>query len=311
MLQPSEIHPGIGTRRGAMEPTHQPVKGKSLKHPAPLAPKIFADTAKIEEIRTLRDGGIITGVTTNPTLLKAAGAHDWDSAHQIMRDIVKLMAPHPVSLEITELDPVKMVEQGKRLAGFGPNVVVKVATGGYQAVDKALDPFTGLHVIHELWKADIRTNATLIFNCTQALWAANAGATYVSPFLGRLADYMYKNDTPERAPGNSLFFMEDHKAPAGGPERVGNTPYVALHGPRMDAGVRLINEIVTVFCNYNIHTEVLAASLRNAVQLSECLVAGADIITVPAAILMGVADHTLTSEGMTSFVKDTQVFGHQ
>jgi transaldolase len=119
---------------------------------------------------------------------------------------------------------------------------------------------------------------------------------------------MYKHDHPERPPGNSLYFMEDHKAPDGGPERVANTSYVALDGPRKDSGVRLINEIVSIYNNYRIKTEVLAASLRNAVQVTECLLAGADILTVPAAILMRVADHPLSDEGMVSFVADSKVF---
>ena len=83
---------------------------------------------------------------------------------------------------------------------------------------------------------------------------------------------------------------------------------MASGGDRKDSGVRLINEIVTVFNNYRIQTEVLAASFRNAVQVTECLVAGADILTVPAALLMGVADHPLTDEGMTAFVADSKVF---
>lgn len=170
------------------------------------------------------------------------------------------------------------------------------------------DPFTGLKVLRQLWELDVRTNATLIFNSTQAFWAANAGATYVSPFLGRLADYLYKHDQVERPAGNALYYMEDHKVPTGGPDRALNTGYVASDGPRKDAGVRLINEIVALFNNYRIHTEILAASFRNAVQITECLLAGADILTVPAPLLMTVADHPLSDEGMAAFVADSKVF---
>jgi transaldolase len=306
MLKPADIHPGAGQRRLTMEPVNPTPAGKRLGHPATFAPRIFADTASIEEIRPLREGGIINGVTTNPSLLKRAGATSWDSANRIMREIVKYMAPAPVSLEITELDFDKMVEQGKRLADFGENVVVKVPTGGFRVMDR--DPFTGLKVMRKLWELNIKVNATLIFNTTQAFWAANAGATYVSPFLGRLADFMYKNDHVERPPGNSLYFMEDHKTPNGGVDRTANSAYVAMDGARKDAGVRLINEIVSVFNTYQIKTEVLAASFRNAVQVTECLLAGADILTVPAPILMGVADHPLTDEGMKAFVADSKVF---
>ncbi len=308
MLQPEHVHPGSGERRVTMEEVNLTPKGKKLAHPAAFAPRIFADTATIEEIRPLKEGGIINGVTTNPSLMKRAGADSWAGAMKMMKEIVKLMAPYPVSLELTELTPEKMIEQAKVLAGIGSNVVVKVPTGGYQAIDKSLDPFTGLKVMNQLWRNDIKVNATLIFNSTQAFWAANAGATYVSPFLGRLADYMYKHDQVERDPGNSLHFLEDHKAPEGGPERTANSAYVAAGGARKDSGVRLINEIVSVFNNYRIKTEVLAASFRNPVQVTECLLAGADILTVPANLLMGVADHPLTSEGMTAFVADSKVF---
>jgi len=308
MLRPEEIHQGAGTRRVTMEEVNPTGKGKKLAHPAGFAPRIFADTATMSEIRPLKEGGIINGVTTNPSLMKRAGADSWNGAMKMMKEIVKYMAPYPVSLELTELTPEKMISQAKVLAKLGDNVVVKVPTGGYQAIDKNLDQFTGLKVINELWRNNIKVNATLIFNTTQAFWAANAGASYVSPFLGRVADYLYKHDHVERGPGNSLFYIEDHKAPQGGPDRIHNTAYVASGGDRKDAGIRLINEIVTVFNNYRIKTEVLAASFRNAVQVTECLVAGADILTVPAAILMGVADHPLTNEGMTAFVEDSKVF---
>jgi transaldolase len=306
MLRPDQIHQGVGHRRMQMEEVNPTPKGKKLDHPASRAPRIFADTATMDEIVPLKEGGIINGVTTNPTLLKRAGADSWAHADKIMKEIVKYMAPYPVSLELTELEPEKMLKQAKKLAAFGENVVVKVPTGGFRMMER--DPFTGLKMIRRLWGENIKVNATLIFNTTQAFWAANAGAAYVSPFLGRVADYLYKHDQVERPPGNSLYYMEDHKAPPGGSDVVANSAYVALDGPRKDSGVRLINEIVAVFNNYRIHTEVLAASFRNAVQVTECLLAGADILTVPAPILMGVADHPLTDEGMKAFVEDSKVF---
>ena len=308
MLKPLDIHPGVGDRRAVMEEVNRTAAGKKLQHPASHAPRIFADTADIEEIRPLQERGVISGVTTNPTLLKRAGADSWESAMKIMKDIVDLVAPDPVSLELTELEPVGMIEQAKKLAGIGENVVVKVPVGGYKAINEELDSFTGLRVINQLWKDDIKTNCTLIFNSTQAFWAANAGATYVSPFLGRVADYLYKNDQVERPLGNSLYYVEDHKIPEGGADRVANTAYVAMDGARKDSGIRLLNEIVAIFNNYRIKTEVLAASFRNAVQVTECLLAGADILTVPAPLLMGVTDHPLTSQGMAAFVEDSKVF---
>ncbi len=306
MLKPSDIHPAAGSRREMMAAVHVSPKEKRLPHPARFAPRIFADTANIEEIRPLREGGVINGVTTNPTLLKRAGATSWGQAVELMRELCEYMAPCPVSLELTELEPKQMLLQARELADIGENVVVKVPVGGYRAMK--LDALSGLIVLRKLWEQDIKTNATLIFNSAQAFWAANAGATYVSPFLGRLADYMYKHDQPERPKGNALYHIENHKAPPEGSDCTANTAYVGIGGDRKDAGVRLINEIVAVFNAYRIKTEVLAASFRNAVQVSECLLAGADILTVPADILMQVADHPLSDEGMKAFVSDAEVF---
>jgi transaldolase len=108
-------------------------------------------------------------------------------------------------------------------------------------------------------------------------------------------------------PGNSLYYVQDHKN-SKGDQVVANTEYVASGGSVKDAGARLIFEIATAFANYQITTEVLAASVRNPVQLQECLLAGADILTVPANVLSTVADHPLTTEGMKAFVEDSKAF---
>ncbi len=301
MLRPASISAANLHRRRQMTAVNPE------NHPAKLGPRIFADTADIAEIQPLFDAGIINGVTTNPTLLKKAGADSWESSLRILKDILALLDPYPVSLELTELTETGMLQQAQELASLGQNSVIKVPVGGYQAVNEDYDPFTGLKVLRALWQQDIKTNATLIFNTTQAFWAANAGATYVSPFLGRLADYCYQNDLPEKAPGNALYIVEDHKN-SRGDQNVYNTEYVASGGAIKDAGVRLIHEIVTVFANYDIQTEVLAASVRHAVQLSEVLLAGADILTVPAKVLMQVADHPLSSAGMKTFFEDSKAF---
>lgn len=294
-------------RRRGMAVVHSTPEGKRLAHPAPRAPRIFVDSAQIDEIRTLVEGGVIHGVTTNPTLLKRAGAKTWAQAKAMMREICQLLHPHPVSLELTKLTPDAMIRQAEELSALGENAVIKVPMGGYRRVVPTADPFTGLRVIRALWERDIRTNATLIFNSTQALWAAMAGATYVSPFLGRLADHLYKCDHPERTPGNALYWLEDHKN-AAGDQRVANTEYVASGGARKDAGIRLIREIVQIFANYDIQTEILAASFRNFSQISEAALAGADILTVPTALLMGVTDHPLSDEGMERFDADARTF---
>lgn len=299
--------PALILRRREMEVVNPTAEGKKLAHPTPRAPRIFADTADFDQIKTLFESGIINGVTTNPTLLKRAGAKDWADAKARMKDICELLNPHPVSLELTEITYDAMISQAEELRALGENSIIKVPTGGYTAVDKNADPHTGLKVLRALWERDIKTNATLIFNSSQAYWAAQAGATYVSPFLGRLADYAYKNDHPERTPGNALYFIEDHKN-AKGDQSVENTEYVASGGARKDMGVRLIREICQIFANYDIKTEVLAASYRNFAQVSEVLLAGADILTVPGDLLYRVADHPLSDAGMLSFVEDSKAF---
>jgi transaldolase len=284
--------------------------GGAVKHPASRAPRLFADSATRSEIEPLLRAGLIDGITTNPTLLKKAGANSWQHAKDIMKELCQLLAPHPVSLELTELDEEGMVKQASELGALGDNAVIKVPVGGYRAVNPGADPHTGLKVIRRLWERGIKVNTTLVFNTTQALWAANAGAAYVSPFLGRLADYAKTHDDAKRPPGNSLYWVEDAKYTPENPgaQSTSNTEFVASGGPLKDAGSRLIFEIATVFANYRITTEILAASIRNPAQLTECLVAGADILTVPAAVLATVADHPLSDEGMKAFVKDAKAF---
>jgi transaldolase len=295
MFKPAAFGPAIQQRRRGLPPI------RDQRHPASRAPRIFADSADIGDIEPLYRAGIITGVTTNPTLVKRAGASSWAQAKAMLTDILNLLAPNPVSLELTELSHDAMLVQAQELAALGSNAVIKVPVGGYRAIDAHADPFTGLKVIRALWEQGIHTNATLVFNTTQAFWAANAGASCVSPFLGRVADYLAKHDDADGLPGNSLYQATD-------PQRYHNTEYVACGGPLHDAGSRLVQEIVTVFAHYDIRTEVLAASIRNPAQVSEMLLAGADILTVPAAILAGVADHPLTDLGMQAFCADAAVF---
>lgn len=307
MFEPNALTAAALLRRREMPAVVDTPIDKELPHPSPRAPRIFADTADIDALKPLLAAGIIDGVTTNPTHLKKAGATSWDAAKQLMQEILRLFDPYPVSLELTEVTPDAMVAQAKELSALGPNGVIKVPTAGYTALDPKLDPFTGLKVIHQLWELDIKTNATLIFNTAEAFWAAKAGATYVSPFLGRLADYLYKHDEPELTPGNSLYHVVHHKEPGEG-EFTYNSEYVASGGARKDAGVRLVREIVAVFANYDMQTEVLAASFRNFSQITEVLLAGADILTVPAEILMQVCDHPLSDEGMKRFDEDAKAF---
>ena len=308
MFTPNFSSTAMFQRKSLMPVINADQAGSALGHPASRAPRVFADSATRSDIEPLYRAGIINGITTNPSLLKKAGAQNWDQAKAIMKDLCALLAPHPVSLELTELAEEPMVTQAAELAALGGNAVIKVPIGGYRAVNPKADPYTGLKVIRRLWQRGIKVNTTLVFNTNQALWAANAGAVYVSPFLGRLADYGYKNDKPERKSGNSLYWVEDHKN-SKGDQSMHNSEYVASAGPLKDAGARLIFEIATVFANYQITTEILAASFRNPVQLTECLLAGADILTVPASVLATVADHPLSDEGMKVFAEDAKAFG--
>src|SRR5450432_3541544 len=310
MFAPPVGNPALFHRRSLMpvinadaEPSREN-ENAPLKHPAARAPRFFGDSATRSEVEPLLRAGIIDGLTTNPTLLKKAGASSWAHAKEIMKDLCALFRPHPVSLELTALDAEGMMTQATELAALGDNAVIKVPVGGYRAVDPKADPFTGLEVIRRLWQRGIRVNTTLVFNTNQALWAANAGAVYVSPFLGRIGDYARKHDDPKLPPGSSLYrAADDPKQGAWS-----NTAYVASGGPLEDAGARLIFEIATVFAHYRITTEILAARLRNPAQLTDCLVAGADILTVPAAVLATVADHPLSDEGMVAFARDAKAF---
>jgi len=305
IFAPPVGHAALFDRRGLMPVVNHDAGG--IAHPAPRAPRFFADSATRADVEPLLRAGIVDGLTTNPTLLKKAGAKSWTHAKDIMRDLCALFRPHPVSLELTALDEEGMVAQASELAALGDNAIIKVPVGGYRAVDPNADPYTGLKVIRRLWARGVRVNTTLVFNTQQALWAANAGAVYVSPFLGRLADYERAHDDPQRPAGNSLYWAPPPEAKDAKPV-THNTAYVANGGPLEDAGARLIFEIATVFANYRITTEILAASIRNPAQLAECLVAGADILTVPAAVLATVADHPLSDEGMAAFARDAQTF---
>src|SRR3954464_7714556 len=127
--------------RKALMPVINPDRpGNPIPHPAGKAPRIFADSATRADIEPLYRAGIINGITTNPSLLKKAGAKSWDHAKEIMHDLCSLLRPFPVSLELTELEEEKMVRQAEELAGLGDNSIIKVPMGGYRAVNPSADP---------------------------------------------------------------------------------------------------------------------------------------------------------------------------
>ena len=216
--------------------------------------KLFVDTGKIEDIKKANDLGVICGVTTNPSLIAKEGGR---SQEEILKEIASIV-DGPISGEVkaTTVDAEGMIKEGREIAALHPNMIVKI-------------PMTleGLKAVKVLSAEGIKTNVTLIFSANQALLAANAGATYVSPFLGRLDDI--------------------------------NMP-----------GIELIRDIADIFDIYGYETEIIAASIRNTVHVTECALAGADIATVPYAVIEQMTKHPLTDQGIEKFQADyKKVFG--
>ena len=215
--------------------------------------KFFIDTANVDDIRKANDMGVICGVTTNPSLIAKEG-RDFT---EVIKEITSIV-DGPISGEVkaTTVDAEGMIKEGREIGAIHPNMIVK-------------RPMTveGLKAVKVLSKEGIKTNVTLIFSANQALLAARAGATYVSPFLGRLDD---------------------------------------ISSP----GIELIENIVQIFGNYDISTEIIAASIRNTVHVTECALAGADIATVPYAVIEQMTKHPLTDQGIVKFQEDyRKVFG--
>jgi len=212
--------------------------------------KLFIDTADLNEIKEIASWGILDGVTTNPTLLAKSGRSLQDVIDEIF-----LLVDGPISLEVVSEKADEMVKEAKQILAKIPknyhkNVAIKI-------------PMTseGLKAVKSLSKEGIKTNVTLIFSANQALLAAKAGATFVSPFIGRLDD--------------------------NGQE-----------------GMRVIEEIMDIFCNYDISTEVIVASIRHPIHVIESARLGADIATIPPDVLRKMIKHPLTDAGIKSFLKD-------
>jgi len=207
--------------------------------------KIYIDTANIEEIREAASWGILDGVTTNPTLVSKEGKKFED----IIKEIFKLV-DGPISLEVVSLDCEGMAKEARDLAKTHKNAVIKIPMC-----------IEGLKAIKILSKEGIKTNCTLIFSANHALLAAKAGATYVSPFVGRLDDI----------------------------------------GQR---GMTVVEEIKQIFNNYNIKTQIIAASIRHPIHVIEAAKAGADIATIPFKVLEQMTKHSLTDAGIKKFLDD-------
>lgn len=207
--------------------------------------KFFLDTANIEEIKEINSWGVIEGVTTNPSLIAKEGR----VFEEVIDEISKIV-DGPVSAEVVSTDADGMVKEGRILSKIKENVIIKI-------------PMTeeGLKATSILSKENIKTNVTLIFSASQAILAARAGATYVSPFLGRLDDIGVSSKA-------------------------------------------LIEEISTIFRNYNIETKIIAASIRNTTHIVDSMLAGADIATVPTKVMKQMVKHPLTDSGLIKFLED-------
>lgn len=215
--------------------------------------KFFVDSADLTEIKELAATGLLDGVTTNPSLVAKSGRDFKETVAQIAG-----MVPGPVSAEVAALDFEGMVAEGRVLAKIADNVTVKV-------------PLTwdGLKACRTLTGEGTMVNVTLCFSANQALLAAKAGATFVSPFIGRLDD-------------------------------------IGLDG------MELLSEIRTIYDNYpELKTEILAASIRTVNHVKQAAMIGADIATVPGAILKALIKHPLTDKGLEQFTADWRKTGQK
>jgi len=211
--------------------------------------KFFIDTANLDQIKEAQDLGIIDGVTTNPSLMAKEGIAGEQNILDHYKAICEIV-DGDVSAEVIGTDFETMIKEGEMLAELHPQIVVKV-------------PIIreGLKAISYFSKKGIRTNCTLIFSSGQALLAAKAGASYVSPFIGRLDDIS-------------------------------------------SDGLQLIEDIRSIYDNYDFETEILAASVRNAMHIIECAHIGADVMTGPLAAMVSLLNHPLTDKGLATFLAD-------
>jgi len=207
--------------------------------------KIFIDTANLEQIKEVNSWGILDGVTTNPTLVAREGC-DFKSRIEEISKIVD----GPISAEAVSMDAEGMIKEARELSKIHKNIVVKIPMTG-----------EGLKAVKVLSKEGVKTNVTLVFSPNQALMAAKAGATYVSPFVGRLDDISHN-------------------------------------------GMELVRDIVAIYKMHGYKTQVIAASIRHPVHVTEAALAGAHVATIPFDILKKMLKHNLTDEGIQKFLKD-------
>lgn len=255
--------------------------------------KLYLDTANLEDIRKAASYGVLDGVTTNPSLIKKAveqikAAGSTLDLKAYIKTLLRDVMPKPVSLEVVGSSSKEMLSEALQLwRTFQPiakNVVIKIPINPSLTDEPSFD---GLRVIRELSKKRIPVNCTLVFTPEQALLAAKAGASFVSPFAGRIDDDLRKK-------AGTTFSKTDY-FPCDGIDQEDNG---------IVSGIDLVAQTVALYEQHQIKTRVLAASLRNARQVREAALAGAHIATVPFAALRDMLRHHKTLEGMKSFTKD-------
>ncbi|MFT4310409.1 MAG: transaldolase family protein [Candidatus Woesearchaeota archaeon] len=251
---------------------------------------IYLDSADKELIK--KSAKRIDGVTTNPSLLKQSVSNVQQPLHEYVHDIFEIMQKKPVSLEVAGGSSMEMYKQAKalyrRFSSIRHHVVIKIPINMYHQEHHA-----SLEVIHALAKEKIPTNVTLIFTPEQALIAAKAGATYVSPFVGRMDDFLRKR--------HGIQFNKNDYYPSFGWKEHGYT----LEDNGVISGVHLVEQIAKIYTIHKYTTKIIAASLRHVRQIRECALAGAHIATISYELLSAMEHHELTQKGNDAFIHDT------
>ncbi len=262
--------------------------------------KIFIDSADVDEIKQAYTWGVVDGVTTNPSLLKKAVDKRKEKGESLdiqsyLNELLQIAAGTPVSLEVTEVSAQGMIRQGEKLYElFNPvanNVNIKIPVNPSCAFDDDTH-FEGIEAIQALADKNIPINCTLIFTPEQALLAAKAGATYLSPFAGRIDDDIRK--------GVGFEFNKTDYFPADGilqDDELANDNGII-------SGIDLVQQCVDIIERYDFNSDILAASLRNPRQVREAALVGAHVATLPFGVIKDMLKHHKTFEGMNAFIKD-------
>jgi transaldolase len=283
--------------------------------------KIFVDTAEINEIKLAISWGIVDGVTTNPSLIKKAvdKREGKISMDEYIEEIITNV-PGPVSLEVIALKEEEMLEQARilynKFNSFG-EVVIKIPVN--TVMGEEIKEFEGLRTIKTLSEEGIPTNVTLIMSATQALLAAKVGATYVSPFAGRIDDYL----RTELGLKIGIDFQKRDYYDIEKIRKIVDTKFTHLvkqdsilqlyqstelndigQDNGVYSGVDLVKRILKIYQNYGYKTEVIAASIRNGRQVMELAELGVHIATIPFNVLKEMIHHYKTVEGMKNFTAD-------